>query len=610
MSILGVLEAAKTGGLKKNASISIIIFPLTVFVVTFAILCKGIIMSRPRFGTRTLLLSSLAFLLWIIAFAAHQNKLNKDKNDDRWSIKSQPILVIILSAVIGIFLAYTAWGYGYLTLAPYEMIDNGTAHIDDLFHSAISESWKRSFYPSTLLNDERYLAYHTFSHLILGGLAGIMGMPAYIFYNYLYPILFLPLYCFSIVLSIAAAKAYFENKFIVRYIDIVVTGLFICGFTDNVAAYYDWKVFYVMSESFLFGNMLTFFGYAMTFYFLKKYAEDKKVLILYGTIVIPVLIFLISWAKISSGFIFAIGAIYYVFRKGMYNRKLWLTGVIYAAVYKVCLCLFNTRAANLGGTILSHFNFFANKRYISGPLGMAGHYFIFSVMAVMYVYLDIYRNHFRWEDVKKGKTIWIEAMLVTLIIGLLPITIMYMGNEKYFSMGVLIPSLVMLCGHDYADIDKNAKNTLRPIFIIISFFWCVWMGIHHIPASPLKKITNIHNSNASHILLEIREIVGGKEKEYTAYLDEDCYIGQNFKESRMALFVCPAMTGVGVINATYKHGGYYDYTGTAVDGASYGFGGVDNDRLSYEEALSVAARRGKSKLIHFTKEGYEIVDLK
>lgn len=92
-------------------------------------------------------------------------------------IDTSPVIVVIISLFIETFLAYLVWGSGYHTLMPYEQIDNGTQHIDTMFHNAFAESWRRAGYPSTLLNNERYLPYHTFSHLILGNIAGLMHMP-------------------------------------------------------------------------------------------------------------------------------------------------------------------------------------------------------------------------------------------------------------------------------------------------------------------------------------------------------------------------------------------------------------------------------------------------
>ena len=588
---------------------SIFAVPWVVSLIMTYMLFRAVSMTAPRYGTRSCILAVLVALIWTVVFLCHQRRVEKDESTGM-CIKCRLVIVLIMAYFIGIFLAHLVWNSGYLSLVPYERIDNGSQHIDHLFHGSIAESWRRALYPSTLLNDERYLAYHTFSHLLMGTIAGIMGMPSFIVYCYLYPILFYPLHCFSALLAISSAKAYFEGKSDVQFLDIIVVGLYFFGVTDNIASYGVWKASFHLSESFLIANTISFLVYALTFYALRKWSSSRRLMAVYCTVIIPVAIFVISWSKISVGFIFTAGIMYYVFRSHIRDFKFWLLDILYLVEYVVCLRLFNYSGRDISGRILSRFRWFAFKDWISGGLGIGGHYIILSLMTMLFIGLEIYINRFKWSDVRAGRTIWVEDIIIMSMLAFLPGAIINIGsNAAYFSFAIEIPSLVLLCGHNYINIDEEAKGALKPLIYVVCFSWCIWMGYHHKPADPLTAITNEHASNLSAMLLEIRDTVGKNPEDYTIYLDTDSVVSQIFTYDRAAVYVCPAMTSVGVINATFaEEGAHYTYAGGAVD-EGYGLNMVDNGHLSYEDAISVARERGKKYLIHFTSVGYEIVNL-
>ncbi|MBO6127710.1 MAG: hypothetical protein J6P79_02295 [Pseudobutyrivibrio sp.] len=590
---------------------SILLIPLEISLITTLILCRGIYETNPRYGLRCILFAAVILIIWISAFAYHQRKLWKNESETFY-IKCNSIIVSVLGIFVGIFFSYMAWGAGYLTLMPYEQLDNGAQHIDTLFHSSIAESWLNKGYPSTLLNDEPYLSYHTFSHLLMGIIAGILQVPAFIAYNYTYPIVFLPIHVLMIMWAVSNAKNYFEGKVCVRFQDLIIVCLYIFGVTDNIGAYGIGKTSFFISESFLLANTLSFLFYGLSFWVLSNYATKSKKLLIYSVVIIPIEIFLVSWAKISVGCIFTAGVMFFFFRKGIKLKKLWLIDIEYFSVFFLCYKLFSSYVS--GGykiPLSSMFEWMPLKEQIGvGLLGMWGHYLILSLMAILFVCLDIKRNKYKWIDFIEGKTIWIECIVVMCLIAFMPSAILKFGysDSVYFSFCIEIPSLVLLCGHDYFNIKEDAKGALRPLVYCICFGYCLWMGYHHKLTNPLTLITNEHYSNLSTMLLNIRDEVGNQPEEYTIYIDGDSTLSQVYPEGRRAIFVCPAMTGVGVINATYRYeNNYYAYNGEPV--TRYGMDMVSNGVLTYEDAIEVAKSRGKTHLIHLTNYGYEMVDL-
>ncbi len=593
---------------RRFANTSIFVAPATVSLIMVYILYRAVALTSPRYGTRSCLLAVLVSIIWVGLFFFHQRKIEKGESDILL-IRCRLIIVLIIVFFIGVFLAFVAWNAGYVSLVPYERIDNGAQHIDTMFHSSIAESWRRSLYPSTLLNDERYIAYHTFSHLLLGAVSGIMRMPALVVYCYLYPILFLPLHCFSALLAVLFSKGYFENKMEVQFLDLIVIGLYIFGVTDNIEAYGIWKSSFFISESFLIANTFSFFAYAFSFYALKQWKDNKRLMIIHSVVIVPIEILIISWSKVSVGFIFTASIMYYVFRSHIKDIRVWILDVLYLLEFIVCLRIFNN-GGDMSRTIPSKFKWFAYEDYISGGLGMWGHYIVLSLMTMLFIVLELYKNRYKWRDVKIGKTVWIEDILIVSMLAFLPATIMNIRSASvYFSFAIEIPSLVLLCGHNYINVEEDAKGLIKPLIYVVSFCWCIWMGYHNKPGNPLSTITNEHTSNLSQILLDIRDTVGKNPEDYIIYLDTDSVLSQIFTSDKTAVFVCPSMTGVGVINATYEQDGTrYCYMGTPVD-EGYSLDKVDNGYLSFEDAVMTAKERGKEHIIHMTNVGYEVVDL-
>lgn len=140
------------------------------------------------------LFSVLILGFWAAGFAVSQKRNRQGIGS---AVMECPLLIIIiLSVAMGINLACVVWTQNHLSLSPVAAIDNGTVHLDTLYHVSASESFRQGFFPASLINDVTPLHYHTFSHLLLSILSQILGISVYLTYNWVYPVLFLPLYVF------------------------------------------------------------------------------------------------------------------------------------------------------------------------------------------------------------------------------------------------------------------------------------------------------------------------------------------------------------------------------------------------------------------------------
>ena len=326
-------------------------------------------------------------------------------------------------------------------------------------------------------------------------------------------------------------------------------------------------------------------------------------LIVYFVVIMPLLIFIICWSKVAVGFVFGATIMYFIFRTLVKDCR-FLTLYILCFLFIFALFIFINRP-NIIETITTTFQPFAYEAHIKGGLGMWGHYIVLSLMTMLFIGLEICKNQF-------GKTIWIETIAIVSILAFLPASIMNTSGISYFSEAIEVPSLILLCGHNYINIDEDSTPPLKQLIYFFCLAWCIWVGFHHMPCSPLKLITNKHNSNLSSMLLEIRKSVGCHPADYAIYLDADSILSQVFfDKAKTAIFVSPAMTGVGVINATYGHDdGLFFYDGSVVgDHPHYGLLAVTNGYLSFEDAIITAKQRGKRFLIRLTDIGYEVVPL-
>lgn len=633
-----------------SSTTSLFAVPWVMSIVMTYCLCKGVLKSEQHYyGARCCWLAVVLTLGWSIAFGVSQYRLLKGAKS-RAHFQCPLAIVLMLAYFAATYFVYAVWG-GYLSVFPYDALDIGAASEDTLYFSAIAESFGRSVFPSSLLNDEPWLHYHTFSNLLLYVIATIMRMPCFTAYNYVYPVVFLPVYSLSILLAIVEAKKYFANEAVIRFIDYILVVVFWVGVTNNLAPYMANPYMFVKSESFLIANTLVLFALALSFFVLRLCSDHPRLTMLYCAAFIPAAIFIIAWSKVSAGLLFTVGVIYFLVRRRPRKLTTWLLVITYGLIYLICLSLFNdivvswhsgARATAAAG------EWFPFARLCRGPLRLYGHWLLVSQFAILFVGLALLQNRLLWQEVKTGKTVWVELSIIITLVGFMVQAVPFSGsmvnNTKYFTLGAMLPSLVFLCGHDWLDLAAIPQRSLKLLLCTLACGWCVWVGYHqrtspflrskvcHAPLAypatwknhiPLPHDQLTANEFADHIahrarkrlcktLFEIRALVGRAPQDYTIYLDQDSVVSSVYAyPSRAgalrAIYVCPALTGVGVINATYsRNGTIYAYTGQEV----YGFGVRGGEGpLSYAEALTIAQKRGKKKLIHMTHDGYEVIDL-
>ena len=234
-------------------------------------------------------------------------------------------------------------------------------------------------------------------------------------------------------------------------------------------------------------------------------------------------------------------------------------------------------------------------------------------MSIIFVCLEIKKNRFTISDFLQGKTLWIEEVILLSIVAFSPSLILDIagGSAAYFSYFAEIPAMLLLCGMGYTgnsfnerkkqknDINITQRYKKNYALSVGLFIWCICIGFEN-SAEILRSEELILADSGSGFyeeLMEIRKIVGNFPEKYTIYLEPDAAVTGIATNSLFQIYVYPALTGVGVINASYVQDGlYYDFRDVPVKG--YGLTSVQHERLSYDKALKRAKNLGKEKVIH------------
>ncbi|MBR5420258.1 MAG: hypothetical protein IK115_03820 [Lachnospiraceae bacterium] len=595
--------------LKGKGYTSIFLFPFGISLVLGIYAIMAILRTHVPFGTRMLVALLLLSCLWGGLAFFDQYRLQRG-GKSIGAVKGHFLLLLILALLLGRYYAGTIWSAYNHSLHPLELVDDGFQQIDTLFNSSLAESYSRSFRLSTLLNEEGSYTYHSFSHLLLGVFSMGLGIPSFFTYNFLYPSLLVPLYVFLLLLAIVKAKSHFAGSDRMETAELALFLFFLAGyFISSLLSKCGYgNTSFVNSESFLFSNILMLLAYVFIFRALQREAEGKGIRLSFVLLFIPASIVLISWGKVSTGMIYTFSVMYYVFRSRLFKIRAWLANVFYLLMYFVSLRLFSGHGENIGGTITSKYHLFAYaKEYCGGPLQAFIYYLVLMFLPLLFVILECRRKCFDRKAFLSGETLFPELMLAACMLALLPGLIMNIagGSAGYFPHSVEVIALVLLCGQGFFDA-KEAKKSRKHLALPMLLYCCILLLINS-GADPLSMISWWHKSDLSEQLLSIRELTKGEREKYTIYLETDSLPMRIMTEGQTAAYVCPALSGVGVINATYKENGeVYSFAGEPVSG--WGLRRTQHGPLSFEEALDYAAELGKEKVIRFGYDSYEVVD--
>lgn len=609
---------------------NIFLFSCVICFVQFCFIFVATIRTGYYFADKVLFASFFSFVIWLFLFLFQDIKNKSVLRFDILKISS-----ILFAFVLGFFFVKLEWFYGYLNLDPVLYLMKGRSHIDTLFHSAIAESYITNGFPSINFNEPVLLKYHTFSHFLIAVFSKILDIPAFIFYNYLFPIFSIPLYVFLVQYSLFEIKKMLKVEQNFSFWDSVFLFLFL-GFFLIHSLY--------ISESCLVSVIFMFLG-------LNLILKSKNIFIarisLSSIVLVPVFIFLVSWGKISCGMIFTGFFCYYLFRENIKSINNWGLIIFYAVTFVFSYkCFSDTSGTDSSKITLFHFA----RNYLTLKTSVF-YYFSQLIPALLCLIFVVKEKFLSKEYFKNRENILPETMLVASIVSFLPGIFLTIGggSAAYFCIPAFVLNLLILWGYDIPNrlVYSLSKRGRKFLFASI-FSICIWSVIcvsdpFHNIITTLKINTDFsykQQTTYTEKLKEcfkpalgkkfplyksvekIRDISKNNRKDFCVFIDDDCYFydiyGHDKNSPHYGLKECFALTsyiGLPVINALYTDG-EYSYRG---DGENIGQNGVNeyygigtvkkhSQKITKDNMREFARSIGKSNIIVVTKDSFYIID--
>ena len=613
---------------------NIFLFSCVICFVQFCFIFVATIRTGYYFADKVLFASFFSFVIWLFLFLFQDIKNKSVLRFDILKISS-----ILFAFVLGFFFVKLEWFCGYLNLDPVLYLMKGRSHIDTLFHSAIAESYITNGFPSINFNEPIHLKYHTFSHFLIAVFSKILDIPAFIFYNYLFPIFSIPLYVFLVQYSLFEIKKMLKVEQNFSFWDSVFLFLFL-GFFFSYSFY---DSLYI-SESCLVSVIFMLLG-------LNLILKSKNIFIarisLSSIVLVPVFIFLVSWGKISCGMIFTGFFCYYLFRENIKSINNWGLIILYAVTFIFSYkCFSDTSGTDSSKITLFHFA----RNYLTLKTSVF-YYFSQLIPALLCLIFVVKEKFLSKEYFKNRKNILPETMLVASIVSFLPGIFLTIGggSAAYFCIPAFVLNLLILWGYDIPNRLVYSLSKLGRKFLFASIFSiCIWSVIcvsdpFHNIITTLKINTDFSDNQQTTYteklkecfkpalgkkiplyksVEKIRDISKNNRKDFCVFIDDDCYFydiyGHDKNSPHYGLKECFALTsyiGLPVINALYTDG-EYSYRG---DGENIGQNGVNeyygigsvkkhSQKITKDNMREFARSIGKSNIIVVTKDSFYIVD--
>ncbi|NQT30421.1 MAG: hypothetical protein HQ596_07600 [Candidatus Saganbacteria bacterium] len=401
----------------------------------------------------------------------------------------QSLMILVILLVYSLWLITMFWS---VHMGPLfiEGILIGQGQIDPLFHSALAGMLKIFNIASTGLNGIPYIGYHFGSHWIFAQLSFLLRIPLLTFYQIGFPIIFIPLFIQSMLfLALDIRKHILPQGIKDNFqLDFKFWGIFLItqiGFLPKVV--YGWLGSSVVaryaSESYTLAIIFSLLLMALCIDFwgrgpaAKLRVKDKLFLIL----IVPFLIGLITWSKISVGILIIVLAAYLFLRLKLYKKiifaigfiaSLLVFGVIFLLISKI-LFVYNPSGATIS---ISLFDNIRGKQFYILPFYFLLYYFI----AFVFIILRLYRAGIdTWDKLRsqflQNKLIDVETLVVLCFVGFLPGALIFLpsGGAGYFSdyQGVIAAILLLAYLPIFwpKNIRINIVLKIALIFVVLPF---------------------------------------------------------------------------------------------------------------------------------------------
>lgn len=347
------------------------------------------------------------------------------------------IFLIILSIVFAFWIAGNIWGSEYHNILFLEKMAIGKINRDVVFNPSISQMLKTYGIPSTGQDGTPYLSYHFASHFIFAILSGLFNVNLVFFYQLFYPLVFIPLLLYSLIVFVKTIcqeqkiKIFFDIYFFI-FLIVFFVGLLSEEILQQVALY---RINIFVSESYQLSIIAFFVLLSLA---LRHY---KSRIFIFS---LPLCVFIFCFLKISTAFIVLMLFIYVFIRFKKYKDPL----VIFSVVLSIVAFAFSYRLA-----VYNLFTVAASSNFIIYPLHyvlsrvslnyLPLFFIIFYFWEITYIFIRLTFLKIRSVRELKHKLILnnipdVEFLVVVSVIGFLPGAITKIGpaGDAFYFMDV------------------------------------------------------------------------------------------------------------------------------------------------------------------------------
>jgi hypothetical protein len=200
---------------------------------------------------------------------------------------------------------------------------------DQLFHSSISNMFLTTGWPTTGLDGSPFFQYHWGSHILFAGLKNLIGINTILFYNVVYPAIFIPLFFksfFSFLHRLFIFKH--EESVPVLFVTALLAIIYSFGFGNMTGI----QAMPLVTESLAVSIVFTFLYGSVLLAYVSEKSKNQLIsnqFILFSTAIILI----IASTKISTGFVLAAGLLYLALRTTLKTSvliKIFISGLIIA----------------------------------------------------------------------------------------------------------------------------------------------------------------------------------------------------------------------------------------------------------------------------------------
>jgi hypothetical protein len=575
--------------------------------------------------TRIITISTIIWFIWLALFIIEMIKGAKiAERKELFIIKS------LFAVIISFYFANTIWFSGYLTLNPADAVLNGKIHRDTVFLASIAESIKNYGYPSILLNNAGFIHYHFGSNIIMALLSIIFNVSVLNTYNYIYPIIFIPIYSYLIISVVIEIRKYKKEKTQLSVIDYIFLSFFFIGFIptailDQIGI---WKSSWIISESYL---LALIFSLLYIYLFFKFLINNKQKNLLF-LLLTSLFIFICSSMKISVGFLLLTGIIYMIFRKYTKILSYWIINIIFLIIFVISYMIFSGIQGGVGATNFQLFSFarhFTNN--VFGFNGIILHYFflLFFTLFFLYYQLSVNTPPPPIKYALSSKRLIIEETLVMVsVVSLLAGLLLNIGggSAAYFSYFQELIAICMLLGYNiFGNLQKKIQTesfVIRHSIVFFIFLLSLVVLGNARPMYSLYKVMKEQNNTSTSTLLNntetITKIPLNEKREYCIFLDDSAEIWDSYKHNaEAAIFFYPALTGIRVLNGFYTDGkdiffgnGTYLQNIESTTNLYYtDISFVTESKLTLDKAKEKAKKKLFKYIIYFYDDKYKIIEI-